>query len=282
MNSNQSPFVVTVESAVARFDERTGATLAWIAPILVRTEAISSAELADVTDAVSSIAVAEHSPRSRRVKKPASERVADHILAIEALSHEAIRADTGGIARLATSHGHQATSRRDANGMASRLIVQRSLRNLGITRRLVLPLSAGLLADQKRYAKSLDSFRRGDDEPIVSTFVRAASVAIKNATQLAEELESARHVWNEVITGRSDSSVWPLVRYCAGHLAITSTSVADDLGISDVAAQNAIDRFGAWGIVNQNSEARRNRIWLVSDVLDAVEAFMARARPVQD
>ncbi|NOX30401.1 MAG: hypothetical protein GXP35_10200 [Actinobacteria bacterium] len=163
--------------------------------------------------------------------------------------------------------------------MASRLVVQRSLRNLGITRRLVLPLSAGLLTDPERYAEALDCFRQGNDEPIVSTFVLAAGAAIANASLLAEELDSALEVWNEVITGRSDSSVWPLVEYCASHLAITATLVADDLGISDVAAQNAIDRFAAWGILNQNSDAKRNRIWLVSDVLDAVEAFMARARP---
>ncbi len=279
MASHRTPLVAWIEAEIARFDERTGATLGWIAPILARTEAISSAEMAGLSEPISSVAVAEHSPGSRRVKKPVSERIADQILAIEALGHEAIRPEAGGMVQLAISHAQRTISRPNTNGMATRLIDQRSLRNLGITRRLVLPLSAGLLADPKRHADAVDCVGQGNNEPIVSTFVDAAAVAITNASQLAEELDSALDVWNEVITARSDSSVWPLVEYCANHLAITATAVAADLGISDVAAQNAIDRFAAWGILNQNSDAKRNRIWLVSDVLDAVEAFMARARP---
>jgi predicted ArsR family transcriptional regulator len=69
-----------------------------------------------------------------------------------------------------------------------------------------------------------------------------------------------------------------LLDYCIGRPAVTAPAVAADLGVSDVAAQNAIDRLAAAGILRQNSPAKRNRIWLVSDVLDMVDQFMERAR----
>ncbi len=77
---------------------------------------------------------------------------------------------------------------------------------------------------------------------------------------------------------RAGSTVWPLLDYCIARAALTARSVAADLGVSGVAAQNAIDRLAELGILRQNSPARRNRIWLVSDVLDSVDQFMERAR----
>jgi hypothetical protein len=97
-------------------------------------------------------------------------------------------------------------------------------------------------------------------------------------SRLAADLAAVRDSWNETVSARADSTVWPLLEYCIGRPAITAPSVAADLGVSTVAAQNAIDRLAELGILRQNSPARRNRIWLVSEVLDSVDQFMERAR----
>ena len=152
------------------------------------------------------------------------------------------------------------------------------LRNAGLTRKAILPLSAGLLTNTDRYFESLNSYRTGEIEPIVSTFVDATFQSLDNANRLAEDLTAVRHSWNEAVSARADSTIWPLLDYCIGRPAVTASSAAADLGVSTVAAQNAIDRLAEIGILRQNSPARRNRIWLVSDVLDAVDQFMERAR----
>jgi hypothetical protein len=111
----------------------------------------------------------------------------------------------------------------------------------------------------------------------VSAFVDATFSSLDNASRLADDLAVARESWNDIVSARADSTIWPLLDYCIGRPAITANSVAADLAVSAVAAQSAIDRLAGLGILRQNSPAKRNRIWLVTDVLDLVDQFMDRA-----
>lgn len=218
-----------------------------------------------------------YSPHGATHVAPHHERVP---AAVDDLVRFINRQDLGRLAHIAVAHAQFETIHpfSDGNGRTGRVIIQRMLRNAGLTRRVILPLSAGLLTQTARYFESLNAYRAGDIEPIVSTFVDATFNALDNASHLAEDLTSVRESWNDTVSARTDSTVWPLLDYCIGRPAVTAPAVAADLGVSDVAAQNAIDRLTAVGILRQNSPAKRNRIWLVSDVLDAVDQFMERAR----
>ena len=218
-----------------------------------------------------------YSPHGATHIAPHHERV--HA-AIDDLVRFANREDLGGLAHIAVTHAQFETIHpfSDGNGRTGRVIIQRMLRSAGLTRRTVLPLSAGLLSDTERYFYSLNAYRTGDVAPIISTFVDAAFRSLDNAIRLADDLAAIRDAWNEAISARSDSTVWPMLDHCIGRAAITASSAAEDLGTSVVAAQNAINRLAHVHILRQNSRARRNRIWLVGDVLDAVDQFMERAR----
>ena len=218
-----------------------------------------------------------YSPHGATHVAPHHERVP---AAVDDLVRFINRQDLGRLAHIAVSHAQFETIHpfSDGNGRTGRVIIQRMLRNAGLTRRVILPLSAGLLTHTARYFESLDAYRTGDIGPIVSTFIHATFNSLDNASQLAEDLTSVRESWNDTVSARADSTVWPLLDYCIGRPAVTAPAVAADLGVSAVAAQNAIDRLAAVGILHQNSPAKRNRIWLVSDVLDAVDQFMERAR----
>ena len=218
-----------------------------------------------------------YSPHGAAHVAPHHERVP---AAVDDLVQFANRQDLGALAHVAVTHAQFETIHPfpDGNGRTGRVIIQRMLRRAGLTRRAILPLSAGLLADTERYFESLDIYRTGEIEPLVSTFVDAAFSSLDNASRLAQDLATVRDSWNETVSARADSTVWPLLNYCIGRPAITAPSVAADLGVSTVAAQNAIDRLAELGILRQNSPARRNRIWLVSEVLDSVDLFMERAR----
>jgi len=117
------------------------------------------------------------------------------------------------------------------------------LRNAGLTRLAILPLSAGLLTDTEGYFDSLNMYRTGEIEPVVSTFVDAVFRSLDNSNRLAQDLTAVRDSWSETISARADSTVLPLLDYCLGRPAVTVASVAADLGVSTVAAQNAIDRL---------------------------------------
>jgi Fic family protein len=218
-----------------------------------------------------------YSPHGATHVAPHHERVP---AAVDDLILFANRQDLGALAHIAVTHAQFETIHPfpDGNGRTGRVIIQRMLRNAGLTRKVILPLSAGLLTDTERYFGALNTYRTGDIEPLISTFVDATFRSLDNASRLAKDLAAVRDSWNETVSARADSTVWPLLDYCVGRPAVTAATVAADLGVSTVAAQNAIDRLAELGILRQNSPARRNRIWLVSDVLDAVEQFMERAR----
>jgi len=218
-----------------------------------------------------------YSPHGATHVAPHHERVP---AAVDDLVRFANRPDLGGLAHIAFAHAQFEMIHPfpDGNGRTGRVIIQRMLRNAGLTRRAILPLSSGLLTDTERYFESLNAYRTGDIEPIVSTFVDATFSSLENVSRLVQDLVTVRDSWDDVVSARADSTVWPLLDYCIGHPAVTASSVAADLGVSTVAAQNAIDRLAGLGILRQNSPARRNRIWLVSDVLDSVDQFMERAR----
>jgi len=218
-----------------------------------------------------------YSPHGAAHVAPHHERVP---AAVDDLVGFANRQDLGALAHIAVAHAQFETIHPfpDGNGRTGRVIIQRMLRNAGLTRRAILPLSAGLLTDTERYFESLNTYRAGETEPVVSMFVDAAFRSLDNSSRLAQDLTTVRDAWKETISARADSTVWPLLDYCLGRPAVTAPSVAASLGVSTVAAQNAIDRLADLGILRQNSPARRNRIWLVSDVLDSVDQFMERAR----
>ncbi|MGX9346717.1 hypothetical protein [Microbacterium sp. KNMS] len=59
---------------------------------------------------------------------------------------------------------------------------------------------------------------------------------------------------------------------------VTTRVLATILRISDVAAASAISRLADAGILTKASGKARYRIWQAPDVLDALDAFAARAR----
>jgi Fic family protein len=70
----------------------------------------------------------------------------------------------------------------DGNGPTGRVVVQRMLRNAGLTEQAVLPLSAGLLTDTDRYFAALVAYQAGDIVPIVESFIDAAFASMEADT----------------------------------------------------------------------------------------------------
>jgi Fic family protein len=213
-----------------------------------------------------------------------AEHVAPHHARVPAAIDDwaafAQREDLGRLAHIAVAHAQFETIHPfgDGNGRTGRVIVQRMLRRSGLTTEMILPISAGLLTDIDRYFAALNDYQHGLVEPIISAFTTATLATAANAHQLADELTEIREGWKERVTARSDSAVWLVLDQALKSPAISSTSVAADLDMTPHRARAAIGQLEDAGILHTNSEARRNKVWLVTDILDAVEAFMDRTR----
>jgi len=331
------------EATIERLDATVSESLSGFALIALRTEAVSSSRIENLSATATSIALAEHLPKTARTRSNAeaisanvetlrdamrrdgeitsheieeiqrllleehtpklvgfrreqvwiggtnySPHGADYIAphhdrvptALDDWSRFANRRDLGRLAHIAVSHAHFENIHpfADGNGRTGRVIVQRQLRTTGLTNEIILPISAGLLTDTDRYFAALSAYRDGDVTPIVAAFIDAAFATAANSRSLAEELLEIHSRWNDSLTARSDSAVWPLLDYALQSPAISANSAAEALNMSPHRVRAAVEQLEKADVLHTNSASRRNQVWLVTDVIDAVERFMDRTQ----
>jgi len=66
------------------------------------------------------------------------------------------------------------------------------LRGKGLTRKVTVPVSAGLLSNTDAYFAALTSYRDGEPEPIVTMMSYAWFAAVNNGRQLVADLHGVR------------------------------------------------------------------------------------------
>lgn len=92
------------------------------------------------------------------------------------------------------------------------------------------------------------------------------------------DIQAAAARWDVQAIARRDSSV-NRIKHCLLRQPVVNTkTVANELSISEVAAQSAIDRLVDSQVLTQSSTGRRNRTWQAPEILATLDAFGARAR----
>lgn len=190
------------------------------------------------------------------------------------------RADIPVIAHAAIAHAHFETIHpfTDGNGRTGRALIHAMSRQSGLTQRMTVPLSAGLLADVDSYFDGLTLYRDGRPEAIVRRLVDAVFAALRNSRQLLAALQATRMAWSNKIRARSDSAVWEAIDVVLAQPVIDVAHLAASLRISATSAQSAIDLLvGARVLTPFDPKRRRDRVWQADEVLRALDAFAARA-----
>ena len=164
----------------------------------------------------------------------------------------------------------------DGNGRVGRTLVHAMLRHSDVTRRLTVPVSAGLLTDTAAYFAALTAYRQGDVEPIVQQFANASFRAVSNGRQLVDQLERVYDEWAGRLPSRRGSAARRMLPHLLNQPAINTGSVQTATGVALSAAQRAIEQLVSAGIVEPVGAGRRNRVWLAQEVIDALDAFAER------
>ncbi|MGU3435026.1 Fic family protein [Actinomycetes bacterium M1A6_2h] len=200
--------------------------------------------------------------------------------ALEDMFEFASRTDLPVIPHVAVLHAQFETIHpfTDGNGRTGRALIHGMLRRSGVTQRSTVPLSAGLLTDTRSYFDSLTAYRAGVAEPIVRSFNTATFRAMANGRQLVDDLSAIRAEHANMIVARSDSVVWKVADALVAQPVIDNTYVQRAFGVSDMAAQRAIDRLVEAHVLTQTSKGRRNRVWQASDILAALDNLAERVR----
>jgi Fic family protein len=190
------------------------------------------------------------------------------------------RTDIPALAHAALAHAQFETIHPfpDGNGRTGRALLQGMLRHGRLTRNVTVPVSAGLLHNTENYFSALTHYRAGDADSIVATVAEASFAAVQNGRALLDEIQVAATSWDVRVRARRDSSVHRVKEYLLRQPVVNTKTVAAELGISEVAAQNAIDRLVDATVLTKISAGNRNRIWQAPDILAALDAFGDRAR----
>ena len=199
--------------------------------------------------------------------------------AVDDLVRFARRDDLPALARIAIAHAQFETIRpfAEGSGRTGRALVQAVLRSTRSTRRVVVPVSAGLLATSTAQAPALQAYRDGDPALIVETFCAAALLATANARHLLEDLQAIRRRWATTITARRHSTIHRLADLLIARPVFDAELLARELGIRQSDVYRHLTPLTDLGIIDEVTGRRRHRVWRAPQVLEALDGFMARA-----
>ena len=165
----------------------------------------------------------------------------------------------------------------DGNGRTGRALVHAMLRGHRLTRRVTVPVSAGLLAETGAYFDTLTAYRDGDPVPIVEMLAQASLTAMVNARQLVDDLREIRIGWDSRVRARQGATVWRLADLLLRQPVVDTPTVAQGLGISADNAMRPIAPLVEAGVLTEFTGFARNRMWQSREVLSALDDFAARA-----
>jgi Fic family protein len=216
------------------------------------------------------------SPHSAAFVPPDAGRVRE---ALDDLLTFCERTDVAVLPQIAIAHAQFETIHPflDGNGRTGRALVQAMLRHSRTTRRLTVPVSAGLLAHTEEYFGALTAYRDGDPVPIIECFAEAAFAAVVNGRRLVADLRHVADRWRAEITARRGATAWRLISLVISQPAITVRYVQERTGVSQPAAARAIAQLVEAGVLTPSNANRRNRVWIAPEVIRSLDDFSARA-----
>lgn len=265
---------VAMEAAVALADRLDGdAILAMHKALLGSTEPESAGKWRAVQNWIGG---SDWSPHEAMFVPPQPDRVP---AAIHDLERFLARDDMPVLVQAAIAHAQFETIHpfTDGNGRTGRALVHSLLRAKELTRKVTVPVSAGLLADTRRYFEALTAYRDGDPEPIVERLASASFAAINNGRALVDELHTVRASWDEAISARRGATAWRLADMLLSQPVVDSPLVQRQLGVTAPAALGAIGQLVEAGVLVKVSGRQRYRRYSAPRVLEALDAFAIRA-----
>lgn len=162
----------------------------------------------------------------------------------------------------------------DGNGRTGRALVHMVLSQRGYGAATALPISAGLLATNiDRYFQSLNNYRAGSVDPIVTVFADAAAEAAVLGLGLAAQVEAVRDTWRSGLRARSDSAVWAVLDALFAHPVTSVPFLTGTLGVSEHALGRALRSLAEAGIIQQSGRDRHQKTWRAPEVLEILDSF---------
>jgi len=208
--------------------------------------------------------------------------VAPHPAHVSALMEDLVefcaRTDVDPIAQSAIAHAQFLSIQpfADANGRAARALINGVWRRRGLTRGLVVPVSAAIAGDRRRYGSAWRAYREGDAEPMIDLVAGHALRAVKEATASAGRIARMPEDWRDAARPRRGSAAHRLTAVLAAQPIVNAAEVQRLTSASQASAYDAIATLAEAGVLRRLSRSRRDTVWVASALIDEADEVTAR------
>lgn len=159
----------------------------------------------------------------------------------------------------------------DGNGRLGRLLIVLLLCDQGVLQTPILYLSLYFKTHRQRYYELLSHVRTtGDWEAWLDFFAEAVIVTATQAVETAQKLLDQSNQDRDKINrlGRAAASALRIHRALMEHPIATSGSLVEKTGITPATVNNALDRLGQLGIVEELTGQKRNRLFCYTKYIE--------------
>ena len=167
----------------------------------------------------------------------------------------------------------------DGNGRVGRLLITLFLIERKILPTPLLYLSAFFEASRRDYYEGLRGVsERSAWNDWLEYFLLGVARMSEDALNRARRINQLLAQWQKRVSGESSSNPLRVVELLGANPFITTNGVADKLGIAFTTARRAIERMERASIVKQIGDAKRDRVYCATALLDILEE-PARLKP---
>ena len=175
----------------------------------------------------------------------------------------------------------------DGNGRVGRALIHLVLRRRGWLRTSCLRSASSWLPTQVPISpdSSPSATTAPADDPVaaesaiqwIDAFVHALLRACADAAEFADQLDQLEELWRQAAKPvRRSSAADLLLSVLTGIPILTVETAAEAIGRSRKRTNDAVNLLHARGVLLQGTVGRRNRVFEVADLLDAITQFERR------
>jgi Fic family protein len=167
----------------------------------------------------------------------------------------------------------------DGNGRVGRLLITLFLIERKILPTPLLYLSAFFEASRREYYDGLRGVsEHGGWNDWLEYFLLGVARMSEDALNRATRINELLALWQKKVSGESSSNPLHVVELLAANPFVTTKCTAHKLGIAFTTAQRAIERLEHANIVKRMGDAKRDRVYCATALLDILEE-PARLKP---
>lgn len=160
----------------------------------------------------------------------------------------------------------------DGNGRVGRLLITLFLIERKILPTPLLYLSAFFEASRRDYYDNLRGVSElGDWLEWLEYFLLGVARMSEDALSRATRINGIVAQWQRKLAGEATNTPMRVIELLAANPFVTTTGAARQLEVAFTTAQRAIERLERRGIVQQTTDARRNRVYCARALLDILE-----------